>query len=300
MSPNTPSADRPLVSIGVPVYNAEQFLDLTLECLRTQTWVDVEIIVSDNASTDSTRSIVERHVAADPRVRLIVAEFNHGAARNFNVTVEAARGELFCWAAADDLRSPDALERLVDALERAPDAALAYGRAIDIGPDGELLREWGPMPRATQSDPVARFRDVVDNERVAFSVFGLVRLDLLRRTSLIAPFAGSDWSLLAEIALLGRFVEVPAVLFHHREHPGRSTRVHPRSLDRGAWFDTSKAGRPTYPYWCLLRAYLTASIRLADGPTAKARCLGVTTAWAWTWKRRLVHEARMGVAVRRR
>jgi glycosyltransferase involved in cell wall biosynthesis len=260
----------------------------------------LEIIVSDNASTDGTRDIVARHVAEDPRVRLLVADTNVGAAKNFNLTVDEAHGEYFCWAAADDLRSLDAIERMVAELEGAPDVALAYGLAIDIGPEGELLKTWGSMPRAVHASAVDRFRDVVENERVAFSVFGLVRTSQLRRTSLIAPFAGSDWSLLAEIALLGRFVEVQEVLFHHREHPGRSTRVHKHSMERGAWFDTMKAGRPTYPYWCLLRAYLSASVRLAGGASTKVRCLGVTVRWTWAWKRRLLQELRSGLRFRLR
>ena len=198
----------------------------------------------------------EQVASEDHRVRYFRSETNLGAAANFNRTVHLARAPFFCWAAADDLRSPLFAERCLAALAESPDAVLAYPQAVDIGPGGGVIKHWGPMPRAVDSDPVERFRDVLENERVAFSVFGVMRLDVLRSTQLIAPFAGSDWALLAELALLGRFIEIDEELFLHREHPDRSTRVYSHSRDRAEWFDTSKAGRTTYPYWSLAGAYV--------------------------------------------
>jgi hypothetical protein len=122
-----------------------------------------------------------------------------------------------------------------------------------------------------------------------------MRLHVLRSTRLIAPFAGSDWALLAELALLGRFVEIEEELFLHREHPGRSTRVHSHSRDRAEWFDTSKAGRTTYPYWSLAAAYGRAAVRRPARAALRLRALGVVAAWTWSWRRRLLHEIKFGV-----
>jgi glycosyltransferase involved in cell wall biosynthesis len=97
------SERRPRVSVGVPVYNGERYLQAALESLRAQDFADFEVIVSDNASQDGTRAICERFVALDPRFRYVRSESNLGAARNYNRLVDLARGELFRWNPHDDL-----------------------------------------------------------------------------------------------------------------------------------------------------------------------------------------------------
>ena len=83
----------PRVSIGLPVYNGERYLAQSIECLLGQSFTDFELIVSDNASTDSTPAIVRRYAEKDSRVRWFRSETNRGLAWNFNRVVELARGE---------------------------------------------------------------------------------------------------------------------------------------------------------------------------------------------------------------
>lgn len=285
----------PLVSVGVPVYNGEQYLVAALSSLQAQTEERLEIIISDNASTDATEEICRTIAAEDPRIRYVRAGANRGAAWNFNNTFRLSSGTYFKWAAADDRHEPQFIERCVAALESDPSISVAYARVVDIGPDDEVLERWGPRPRATSSNAAERFDDVINNENLAFPVFGVVRSDVLARTSLIGPYSGSDWTLLAELALLGRFHEVPEELFLHREHPERSTRVYAKSRDRAAWFDSRKSGKVTFPYWSLARAYTTAAVVLPESAPDRLRSLGSVSRWTRTWWHRLAHELKWGL-----
>src|SRR5690606_34223573 len=113
-----------------------------LDSLLAQTFTDFELIISDNASTDGTQSICESYASRDPRVRYIRQARNIGAARNHNYTVEVARGELFKWAAHDDLYSPRFLDACVAELDAHPEAVLAFSRTCFIDENGEFMRDY--------------------------------------------------------------------------------------------------------------------------------------------------------------
>ena len=96
--------DLPLVSIGVPVFNGEDDLPQAVESLLAQSYSNLEIIVSDNASTDRTQQIALELVAHDSRVRYHRLERNIGPIRNFDRLRYLATGEYFMWNGVDDIR----------------------------------------------------------------------------------------------------------------------------------------------------------------------------------------------------
>ena len=114
------------VSMGMPVYNGERYVAEAIESVLQQTFGDFELVISDNGSTDSTRSICEGYAARDPRVRYFRSDANRGATWNFNRVVELSRGEYFRWAAHDDRIRPEYLERCVAVLDADPEAVLCY------------------------------------------------------------------------------------------------------------------------------------------------------------------------------
>ena len=97
----------PRLSIGLPVYNGEKYITDSIEALLGQSYTDFELIISDNASTDSTGDICRRYEKEDSRVRYFRQPQNIGLAPNHNFVVHEARGELFKWAANDDLYARD-------------------------------------------------------------------------------------------------------------------------------------------------------------------------------------------------
>jgi len=248
----------------LPVYNGERYLEEALKALLSQTFEDFEIIISDNASTDQTEQICRRYAAQDGRIRCCRNAHNLGAAPNFNRTVELARGEYFQWACYDDLWLPEWLERCVEVLDRDPSVVVCHSLTRIIDGKGSTIRDFrhhlvkptaGPPPTAGAPDPEERFNRMI-YERGCYPVFGLMRLSALRQTRGIEPYAHGDGVLLARLALLGRYHEIPEFLFLNRDHPESSDRVaKPEYHSYAAWFDTRKIGRISLPYWRMLFGY---------------------------------------------
>lgn len=116
----------PRVSIGLPVFNGHKTLRKALDCLLAQEYTDFELIISDNASTDSTGEICLEYSAYDTRVRYIRQAHNLGSSENFNLVLQAAQGEYFMWAAADDQWSTDFVGLLLKSLEKNQAAIGAF------------------------------------------------------------------------------------------------------------------------------------------------------------------------------
>src|SRR5690606_4946715 len=128
-------------SIGLPVYNAQAYLAHALDSLLGQTYRDFELVISDNASTDRTEAICRDYAARDARVRYVRQAENQGANWNFNEVFRLARGELFKWAASDDLCEPTLMEKCVAVLDARPDVMGVQATTVEIGPDGRRLDE---------------------------------------------------------------------------------------------------------------------------------------------------------------
>lgn len=239
----------PPLSIGLPVYNGERFLAGTIESLLDQTFGDFELIIADNASTDATRAICERYAALDRRIRYLRSDVNAGAARNFNWTVELARGRYFKWAAHDDLHAPQFIARCVEVLDRHPEVVLCFSRTEFIDEAGKTLREY-PFPVNLQEyERKDLFLLYASGGHIVHEIFGVIRLDALRRTPLIGPYVGSDLVLLGILSLRGRFWQIPEILFYHREHAGRSTRATGGAQGFTQWYDSTRSGRFVLPHW---------------------------------------------------
>lgn len=100
----------PLVSIGVPLFNSEATLNATLESLLDQTHLNLEIIISDNLSTDRTLEICMEFQKRDNRIVLYPQNVNIGATQNFSFVLQHSKGDYFMWNAGDDIRSKDFIE----------------------------------------------------------------------------------------------------------------------------------------------------------------------------------------------
>ena len=111
-----------MVSIGLPVYNGENYLSAAIESIAAQTFQDFELIISDNDSTDRTPEICRHYMMQDKRIRYFRNKRNLGAAPNYNRTYELSQGQYFKWTAHDDIICPDFLAKCVVALEAEPEA----------------------------------------------------------------------------------------------------------------------------------------------------------------------------------
>ncbi len=185
----------PRVSLGLPVYNGERFLRAAIDSLLAQTFTDFELIICDNASTDATSAICREFSARDSRIRYFRNEQNIGPAANFNLAFGRARGEYFKWAAADDLCEPDLLALCVDALDRDPDAAMAFTGTKCIDADANVAGQDNYILATDSPSPQRRFRSLifVDHRRHgAFEAFGLYRSRVLQDTPLFEAYCRGD------------------------------------------------------------------------------------------------------------
>jgi glycosyltransferase involved in cell wall biosynthesis len=234
----------PKVSIGLPVYNGERYLRFALDSLLGQDFHDFEIVICDNASIDGTTELCRAYAAKDPRIRYFRNETNIGASPNYNRTFELARGQYFKWLAHDDRCHRSFLSRCVAMLDAAPPSvALVYPLCDVIGEFNEVLHRAPDCMINQAKHPYQRLAYVLRTVGWAYSLWGLIRSDHLRRTRLMAEGAQNDYVLLAELSLCGEFLEVPEVLFQLRFHPGNAWGTCSAPKDKAAWKENTKASR---------------------------------------------------------
>jgi glycosyltransferase involved in cell wall biosynthesis len=247
-----PVADRPLVSVVVPAYNAAWSLDETLASICAQTYSNIEVLVVDDGSTDATAEVAGAWSRRDSRVR-VIRKPNGGVASARNRGVREARGVYVAPIDSDDLWAPDNLERQVAALEAAgPDACLAFARTVFIDRDGRAL------PDRPSTPPETDFRNLLLRNAVANGSAAVFRRDRMLEAGAYDEGLGAaggqgvdDWKLVLTLAVMGRIVYVPAPTVRYRmSHTNSLSRQIP-AMRRGALMVIDHARRhgPRQPFW---------------------------------------------------
>lgn len=234
-----PGGPRPVVSIGLPVFNGGDFLAQALDSILGQDLGDLELIISDNASTDDTAEICAHYAAQDARIIYNRQPENLGAAKNYNDVFRAASAKYFKWAAHDDLLKPQFLTRCIDKFESyETPPVIVYPRSEFIDENGQVLRADRRSMHATSSSPAIRVFWAVQAMGLVTSVFGVFHREALARTQLIGSFIASDYVLLLECALLGSIVHLEGEpLFQRRIHGNMSRQANKSEEEVLRWFD---------------------------------------------------------------
>lgn len=273
------SEHNPRVSIGLPVFNGEKHLEAALDSIRAQTYPDFELIISDNASTDRTTEICRDLALSDHRIRYYRNETNIGGARNFNRVFTLATAPYFKWAAHDDVIAPDFLARCVEVLDRDPSVVLCFSKVTIVDDAGTAIGDYKlDLKQVGSALPRDRFADLVLIDHLCIHVFGLIRSEVLRRTSLHGSYVASDRVLLAELGLLGRFHDISEYLFLSRDHGGRAIRAVPFNF-RTAWYDPRRTRRMAFPHWKTLGEYVRLVNRLPLSRGEKMSCYLKIARW---------------------
>jgi glycosyltransferase involved in cell wall biosynthesis len=281
----------PRVTIGIPVYNGERYLAQSIESILSQTFRDFELVISDNASSDSTERICRQYAERDPRVRYYRNERNHGAAWNHNRVVELARGEFFRWQCHDDYCSPTLLEKCLAVLDSEPDVVLCYPRFVRIDEDGRRLGVKSSRVLG-MAEPYERFKSMIYRRDSCEEIYGVARTAVIRKTALIGPYSNSDDTFLAELILHGKFREVSEPLFFYRRHSAQSTGVYPCRSARMVWFDASVRALLAFPFLRLFAGYLSLLSRSPLSWRDKVRCYSAMVEWFWYFRHWLAEDIR--------
>jgi glycosyltransferase involved in cell wall biosynthesis len=289
-SPGVP--DKPSVVIGLPVYNGEQFLEQAIDSILQQTYVDFQLLVSDNASTDRTAEILADYAARDARVTVVTAEQNMGAGWNFTRVLELAGSPTFFkWQAHDDVLEPTFLERCVERLTANPEASLAFSGVDVVDEDGKFVEDYDIELDTGHPDPVVRFAELLLKWQMCFEVFGVIRMAHLRQTAGMGNYSHGDGVLLGHLGLLGPIERVPEVLFHSRKHPGQSMQQFGQASGGNdyyaylLWFDPTRKGKLVLPNWKIIREYQRTISATPMKLRQRARC-------EWVLVRRMRWDAR--------
>lgn len=167
------------VSIGVPVYNGGDRLRACLQCLQDQTFKDFEVLIHDNASTDTTGEISREFIEKDSRFRYFCQTENRGPFANFISTLDAAQGKYFFWRAHDDLSDLNFIEVLLRLLETNPAACLAAPRVFATNADASKTRE-SPATHITGSTRLGRLREILRQSNPSW-LYGLWHRDIITK-----------------------------------------------------------------------------------------------------------------------
>lgn len=194
----------PKISIGMPVYNGEQYIKSALDSLLGQTFSDFELIISDNASTDETERICREYAGQDQRIRYLRQPTNLGAEANFQYVLDEARSEYFMWAACDDIRSQDFVELNFKFLSEHPEYVASTS---PDGVEGVSLGKQMFVDFALDGEQFERFTRFFEHCWVSHGIFySLMRSEVIQGCDVFSqnPFIGADWAIDLYLASKGK------------------------------------------------------------------------------------------------
>ena len=272
--------NAPTLTIGLPVYNGERYLRQALDSLLAQTFTDFELVISDNASTDSTPSICREYAEMDQRIRYVQQPTNIGAGPNHNLLPGLARGRYFKWASHDDLYDPDLIRLCMEQFREHPDAILVHAWDARIDPEGKVSEPTPYVLDTANPSPAARLRSLL-RDPGGDDFYGVMRTDVLVRRGPHDSHFNADRTFMAGLVLYGPFYQVPQVLYFRREHPDRLTRSSLRRKVAG--LDPKRADRLRHPTARLYAEYLIGNFRaVQQAPLTAAerrRCHREVVGW---------------------
>lgn len=206
----------PVVSVHMPVYNAERYVGEAVESILAQTFETFEFIIIDDGSTDGSLEILRRHEEQDKRIRL-VSRPNAGVGRTRNEALAMAVGKYFAAMDADDVSSPRRFARQVEYLERTPECVAVGSRVLLIDSDGAPIREWSPFLT----------HEEIDREHLQGRGGAITHPAAMMRREAVCELGGyreslqpaEDYDLFLRLGEVGRLANLEDTLLHYRQHP---------------------------------------------------------------------------------
>ncbi len=253
----------------MPVYNAGGHLATSIEAILGQTFGDLELIISDNASTDSSLEVALSYAQNDKRVRVLRGARNIGANPNYRKAALAATGVYFKWSSSNDLIEPAFVERCVQQLDAHPSVVLCHGQTAIFTDDPRQATDYRDDFALQMDEAVDRFIKLCDDLRLNNTMNGLMRREALLQTSVMPDYMSSDIVVLAELALRGKFEVVPDVRFLRRLDESSATAMQTPHRVRAHHYPDGGMGAE-FQTWRLVRGYFSA-VRRAPLSSAQRR-----------------------------
>jgi glycosyltransferase involved in cell wall biosynthesis len=249
----------PRVSVGLAVYNGGTLLAQAIDSILSQDFADIEIIISDNGSTDETPEVCSAYAKADSRVQFSRLGENLGALRNFLRVLELSSAPYFMWASHDDLREESFITRCLSILEKDSTIALVYPRAKVVDKNSKVIGMGDDRIHADQKKPIDRYRHLIWNLNMCNLFYGLYRTPIVSKARSLHKnlYRGYDNLFLAEIALLGKIIRIDDILFIRRLTRNYNLTLQERNADLITCIDPKKEYEGiTFPFCRLTYSHL--------------------------------------------
>ena len=212
---------KPLVSVIMPVYNAEQFLDRAIQSILNQTYDKWELLLIDDCSTDNSLKLINKY--SDPRIRLFVNETNRGIAQASNRGIEESKGKYIALLDDDDEAIINRLELQVEYMEEHSDVAILGGRSIDMDEHDKILSLKG---------------SVRNNPKLIKAMLLFGNVDFYNGTAMIRKkfivdnqlryrdgcYGMQDYRFYIESSKCGKITTLDQYLLKYREHENNETK----------------------------------------------------------------------------
>lgn len=217
------NSDKPLVSVGLPVYNGDNYIVGAIESIINQTYRNIELIISDNASTDNTESICRKYASLDNRVKYFRLNDNCGAIVNHNRVLDIAKGKYFQWICHDDECEQSYIQKCVDVLEGNPQIICCFSVIKFIDGKANVLRLSKNELSILDDDRSVRLKKFVNMQKTSVDIFcamyGLFRTEFIKKIGQLGTYIAGDQIYLLKMIFEGKLVQLKDPCLSRREHP---------------------------------------------------------------------------------
>lgn len=211
--------DRSLISVIMPVYNAEKYIEEAIDSILMQSYPFLELIIVDDCGTDHSMDIASQ--LKDQRIRILHNDVNRGIAYSRNRAIEESKGKYIAIMDDDDISSLQRLEKQIDFLEKHPEIDVLGGAVEAIDAEGKVIRK----ASETLNNPLYikvnfLFRCIFHNSEVMF------RKSLLENSHIRYCencYGMEDFRFWIECSKVGRMTNLPDVILQHRYHKETET-----------------------------------------------------------------------------
>ena len=207
---------KPLVSIGMPLYNSEDRIEKVLKFFLSQSYKNIEIIISDNLSTDKTSKIIKNNFLQNHRIKFFQQKINIGATRNFNFVLDKSNGKYFMWASYDDEWNSDYIKNGVEKLEKDEGIVTITG-VTKIYDKNKILRIQYSEDYNLNGNKYERLKNFLRYNYGDHLIYGIHRLSIVKKIKFSTKFFSPEIYFLFNILCFGKIIGSENLQFNKYE-----------------------------------------------------------------------------------
>ena len=215
---------NPILTVLMPVYNAEKFLDESIGSILNQTYSDFEFVILDDASTDSSLKIIKNYAKKDKRIKVLTNKTNQKQAKCRNRLLKNSKTEFIAWMDADDISLPVRLQTQVDFLKQNPSVDVVSSRVSFFGDKAHLRREF-----LFNSQEFLLDRQIKSDFLFNSAVVGgcsMVKMEKIIPHKIVYNeklTASEDYQYWIDCCPFICFANIDTILYNYRRHPFQNT-----------------------------------------------------------------------------